>query len=401
MSALLTALLLLCACSIADADLIGATPPVADTVAAAGSSAVAGAATVASSAGSAAASATTPAVDAPAVTPPSTPAAAPASEPAAAEPQAPIERATATVGAATTAAGSTVDRVISTAGASASVGADTVRHTVAAADASAGRTTATVAGTLDRTLATTAGAVQRTTQTVERIGSTATATVGQPVRGAAAAALATTVVDAGATAQTVLGTTTTFVRGTGTKTTFVGATAQTLLGSATTAPAEMSRAATASTSPAFLTSPNAAAPTSRDAGALAAPVAPLAARGPSPRSIGEVDGWIASHLLTTGAVPAGDPSATSTRMTSASAVGPTVAHAPAADPAQRPVWPPSVPGPLSATSPASGAVGGGLVFLFLLATVAVLSGPRRAGRLLPASRALRPQPFVLLPERPG
>jgi hypothetical protein len=46
-------------------------------------------------------------------------------------------------------------------------------------------------------------------------------------------------------------------------------------------------------------------------------------------------------------------------------------------------------------------MGGALIIFSLLATVVLLSGPRRGDRLRPTRWALRPRPFVLLPERPG
>ena len=64
---------------------------------------------------------------------------------------------------------------------------------------------------------------------------------------------------------------------------------------------------------------------------------------------------------------------------------------------------PSAPVPGTGLSPAAVASAGGLslIFLLTLATVVLLSGPRRGGRVLPASHGLRPLPFALLLERPG
>jgi hypothetical protein len=60
------------------------------------------------------------------------------------------------------------------------------------------------------------------------------------------------------------------------------------------------------------------------------------------------------------------------------------------------------PAPVGATSTmATVGFSTALLIFSILATVALLSGPRRGRRMLPALRALRPQPFVLLPERPG
>jgi hypothetical protein len=64
--------------------------------------------------------------------------------------------------------------------------------------------------------------------------------------------------------------------------------------------------------------------------------------------------------------------------------------------------PPGLPSPASSSSStASGSAGVVLLFFLTLATVVLLSGPRRGRRVLPAQRSLRPSPFVLLPERPG
>ncbi|MFL5816714.1 MAG: hypothetical protein ACJ76L_03845 [Conexibacter sp.] len=147
-----------------------------------------------------------------------------------------------------------------------------------------------------------------------------------------------------------------------------------------------------------------AAPTTAPTG-----LTPAAATSTPPRTAaaqqvahphGAIAGWATRAPLAqilAAAMPAAlhDPSAATSVTTAAHAVAATErsdGHTPSRLPA---------PGPLAGlAASAAGGVSTTLIFL-ILATVALLSGPRRGRRLLPASRALRPQPFALLSERPG
>jgi hypothetical protein len=131
--------------------------------------------------------------------------------------------------------------------------------------------------------------------------------------------------------------------------------------------------------------------------------APTATVAPLPAPAGEVAGTQAHRSPLAALANAAGPRLAPSDGTLASAARAALATSAAA--AAEGGTTPSTPGPPTpggSTSPALGAGSAGIFLIFLsLATVVLLSGPRRGGRVLPALRALRPSPYVLLPERPG